>query len=273
MTARHFPRIFLLFYILYHLYVFIYPGGFSYLALLTLALFLQHTMYYFWYRYELPALYTGRISPRTPRMIAGDIIGHAIGVDSSVLSDSEFSTSAVVLEDEIEMSRRIQQQQMVDLFLAAELDYRQRHLDANRDADGLVTTRLDSPMNRGRRDSGDLSPVVSPATRFNPRAPTRSSFPAPLNRTNSADARSTARVVSPPFRSNSISEIVPTSPNRNATTTSRFVKSPINSAGILHRTGLVHRRVGRNVSTSSDTTQTKDRSESFLSLLDFASSN
>lgn len=129
-TAKYFPRVFLLYFILYHAYVFIFPAGFCYLALFTMTLFLQHAMYFFWYRYELPALYLGKITPRVPRMIAGEIIGQSVlemETVTATVGDNEFSTSSVVLEDEIELSRRVQQQQMVELFLSSEVRNRERH--------------------------------------------------------------------------------------------------------------------------------------------------
>ena len=126
-TIRFFPRIFLIYYALYHIYVFVFPYGFSYLALLTMVLFLQHAMYFFWHRYELPALYTGFITPSIPRMVTGDVVGQSVPLSSASFQiDSEFSTNAVVLEDEIEESRRIQQRQLVDLFLPAEVQRRQQ---------------------------------------------------------------------------------------------------------------------------------------------------
>lgn len=161
-TAKFFPSVFLLYYVLYHLYVFVFPFGFCHFALFTLSLLLWNSMYFFWHKYELPALYLGNISPRAPRMIAGD----AAGPSPDVLGvGNEFSTSSVVLEDEIELSRRIQQQQMVDLFLSSEVENRQMHEERRRrftESDATPRRRHSSGGNT--RNSAALSPV-SPSSR------------------------------------------------------------------------------------------------------------
>ncbi|CAB1106595.1 unnamed protein product [Ectocarpus sp. CCAP 1310/34] len=49
---RFFPQVFFLYFTLFHVYFFSFPFGFSYLALVTTVLFLQHSMLFCWNRYE-----------------------------------------------------------------------------------------------------------------------------------------------------------------------------------------------------------------------------
>lgn len=97
-----FPRVFFLYFTLFHVYFFSCPigvsaiilffvrassnifislnfnpaianvafkfGQFTYASLASTALFLFHTMIFFWNRYELPALHAGFITPQIPRM-------------------------------------------------------------------------------------------------------------------------------------------------------------------------------------------------------------
>jgi hypothetical protein len=189
LTARYFPRIFLLYYILFHTYVFIYPFGFSYLALTTMVLFMEHVMFFFWCRYELPALYLGKISPRMPRQITGDVIGHSIHSSSSIQAiATQFTTDASVLEDEIELSRRIQQQQMVDLFLGAEVRHREAQSQATSSRTAPVAVAQSSPVPVRRNRSASptrrhRSAMSSPLHRFG-------AIPSSPLRSLSTDARS-----------------------------------------------------------------------------------
>ena len=56
LTIRFFPRIFFLYFTLFHVYFFSFPSGFSHLALLTTMSLLVHAMLYFWNRFEVSAL-------------------------------------------------------------------------------------------------------------------------------------------------------------------------------------------------------------------------
>lgn len=62
-----FPRVFFLYFTLFHAYYFSCPFGFSYLSLLSSVLFLVHSMLFFWNRYELPAILSDRVSAQSPR--------------------------------------------------------------------------------------------------------------------------------------------------------------------------------------------------------------
>jgi len=64
-----FPRVFFLYFTLFHVYFFPCPIGFTYASLASTTLFLFHTMLFFLNRYELPALHSGLITPHIPRMV------------------------------------------------------------------------------------------------------------------------------------------------------------------------------------------------------------
>ena len=62
-----FPRVFFLYFTLFHVYFFSCPIGFTYASLASTIMFLFHTMIFFLNRYELPALHSGLITPQSPR--------------------------------------------------------------------------------------------------------------------------------------------------------------------------------------------------------------
>lgn len=51
-------QVFFMYFTLFHVYFFSFPFGFSYLALVTTVLFLQHSMLFFWNTYEASLLLT-----------------------------------------------------------------------------------------------------------------------------------------------------------------------------------------------------------------------
>ncbi|KAJ7528547.1 hypothetical protein O6H91_15G007700 [Diphasiastrum complanatum] len=55
-SMLYFPRFFFLYFMVFHVYFFSYPYGFSYLAFSATAAFMQHLILYFWNRFEVPAL-------------------------------------------------------------------------------------------------------------------------------------------------------------------------------------------------------------------------
>jgi len=67
-SIRFFPRVFFLYFFLFHLYFFSFPYGFSYLALFTTVLFVNHSMLFCWNTYEIPALESGLITALNPRV-------------------------------------------------------------------------------------------------------------------------------------------------------------------------------------------------------------
>jgi len=76
-SIRFFPRVFFCYFSMFHVYFFSFPFGFSYLALGTTVLFIQHSMLFCWNAFEIPALETGLITAVTPR----------VGMTVSVLTD------------------------------------------------------------------------------------------------------------------------------------------------------------------------------------------
>jgi hypothetical protein len=64
-----FPRVFFLYFTLFHVYFFSCPIGFTYASLGSTSLFLIHSMLFFLNRYELPAVAAGLVTPEIPRMI------------------------------------------------------------------------------------------------------------------------------------------------------------------------------------------------------------
>ncbi|MQL97298.1 hypothetical protein Taro_029986 [Colocasia esculenta] len=59
-SMQFFPRFFLLYFLVFHIYFFSYPYGFSYLAFLTTAAFMQHLIIYFWRHYEIFSLFVSQ---------------------------------------------------------------------------------------------------------------------------------------------------------------------------------------------------------------------
>jgi len=71
--THFFPRVFFLYFTLFHVYFFSCPVGFTYASLASTVLFLFHTILFFWNRYELPALHAGLITSQSPRASTGPI--------------------------------------------------------------------------------------------------------------------------------------------------------------------------------------------------------
>jgi hypothetical protein len=66
-SLRYFPRVFFVYFSLYHVYFFCFPFGFSYPALMCTVLFLTHAMYCFWNYCEIPAFRAGHVTALHPR--------------------------------------------------------------------------------------------------------------------------------------------------------------------------------------------------------------
>lgn len=60
---QYFPLFFYFLFALFHYYHISFPYGFSYAALTTSMCFMMHSMLFFWHRYELPAVFLGRVNP------------------------------------------------------------------------------------------------------------------------------------------------------------------------------------------------------------------
>ena len=81
-----FPRVFFLYFTLFHVYFFSCPIGFTYASLASTIMFLFHTMIFFWNRYELPALHAGLITPQNPRMVRWGMDGGGERVNSNTVN-------------------------------------------------------------------------------------------------------------------------------------------------------------------------------------------
>ena len=68
---QYFPLFFYFLFALFHYYHISFPYGFSYAALTTSMCFMMHSMLFFWHRYELPAVFLGRVNPDHLRAGAG----------------------------------------------------------------------------------------------------------------------------------------------------------------------------------------------------------
>lgn len=96
-SIRFFPRAFFFYFCLFHIYFFSFPFGFSYLALFTTVLFIQHSMVFCWNTFEIPALESGLITALAPRVGMGSIVRDA-RVDEGIptaltVNQEEFRTS------------------------------------------------------------------------------------------------------------------------------------------------------------------------------------
>jgi Tumour-associated protein len=65
---KFFPRVFFLLFFVFHVYHFSCPYGFTYTSLGVTVSFMVHSMWFFWNRYELPAVAHGLVSIERPRM-------------------------------------------------------------------------------------------------------------------------------------------------------------------------------------------------------------
>ena len=67
LSVYFFPRAAAAYFTLFHLYFFSFQFGFTYVALLAVVLFLQHTILFLLNRHEVGAWCSGRVSTETPR--------------------------------------------------------------------------------------------------------------------------------------------------------------------------------------------------------------
>ena len=73
-NVRLFPRLFFLYFCAFHVYFFVFPSGFSYMALTVCVTFLQHAMVTFFVRFEIPAVMSGSVSAARPRHVVRDLL-------------------------------------------------------------------------------------------------------------------------------------------------------------------------------------------------------
>lgn len=69
MSIYYFPKFFLCYFAMYHLYFFSYPFGFAYLSLCVAACHVLYWMLHFYHTYEIPLVVQGRLSSAVPRQI------------------------------------------------------------------------------------------------------------------------------------------------------------------------------------------------------------
>ena len=118
-SVRYFPRVFFLYFCIFHFYFFSFPFGFSYVALFTAVLFLQHSFLFCWNNYEVPALTEGAVSAIRPRATSGAIPWAPTGRPPVLSTDREPVESgphnSSPLSSQVELSRRIQRQLMANM--------------------------------------------------------------------------------------------------------------------------------------------------------------
>lgn len=85
-NVRVFPRLFFLYFCSFHLYFFLFPSGFSYMALTCCVVFLQHAMLSFFVRYEMPALLSGRISSVRRRDVTRELLPEEVAASGASLA-------------------------------------------------------------------------------------------------------------------------------------------------------------------------------------------
>ena len=165
-SLQFFPRIFFLLFSLYNIYFFSFPFGFSYLALLTTVLFVQYSMLVFWNRFEVPALASGHINPTRPRFY--DEAGQQDSRTFDVPTDRQEGTapgeniiaSSYFFEESVELSRRIQQQQLSGLLASINAPY--SALSPLTPPRSLINTRVINELSRTRALSTNSHDFLGP---------------------------------------------------------------------------------------------------------------
>lgn len=91
---HYFPRVFFLLFCLFHFYLFSFPIGFGYLALMATVCCIFHSMLFFWHRYELPLAVRpiARPLPRAP--------SEATNLSRATSAQTSGGQSALFQEDE-----------------------------------------------------------------------------------------------------------------------------------------------------------------------------
>jgi hypothetical protein len=109
---------FFLLFSLFHIYFFANPYGFAYTAMGVVGLFMLHSMVFFWHRYELTALGSGRVTIDRPRQHYDDHRSTAgstrFGIDSSSQGTSLSHSGPIALHPESPPRIRGSSQERVD---------------------------------------------------------------------------------------------------------------------------------------------------------------
>jgi hypothetical protein len=90
-SISFFPRAFFFYFSLFHIYFFSFPFGFSYLALFTTVLYIQHSMVFCWNTYEIPALESGLITALTLRVGMGQQVPDLRSNDGTAVAPTALS--------------------------------------------------------------------------------------------------------------------------------------------------------------------------------------
>lgn len=90
-SISFFPRAFFFYFSLFHIYFFSFPFGFSYLALFTTVLYIQHSMVFCWNTYEIPALESGLITALTLRVGMGQQVQDLRAGDGTAVAPTALS--------------------------------------------------------------------------------------------------------------------------------------------------------------------------------------
>jgi hypothetical protein len=90
-SISFFPRAFFFYFSLFHIYFFSFPFGFSYLALFTTVLYIQHSMVFCWNTYEIPALESGLITALTLRVGMGQQVPDLRTSDGTAVAPTALS--------------------------------------------------------------------------------------------------------------------------------------------------------------------------------------
>lgn len=92
-------QVFFLYFTLFHVYFFSFPFGFSYLALVTTVLFLQHSMLFCWNRYEASRVQQRASQQTSQRWILHCLRSFLLSTLSSIPPD-ELSTAVLLFQED-----------------------------------------------------------------------------------------------------------------------------------------------------------------------------
>jgi hypothetical protein len=120
-NLRVFPRLFFLYFCSFHMYVFLFPSGFTYMALTCCVMFLQHGMVSFFIHHEIPAIMMGRINTSHPRDTSRELLPEEVQAGGASLAvralvgvrDRVPPTILAVAHPNLETSQQQQQQRQV----------------------------------------------------------------------------------------------------------------------------------------------------------------
>lgn len=185
-SLQFFPKFFFLFFSIFIFYFYSFPFGFSHISFLCVVLFVQHSMLFFWNRYELPALQNGYINPLRPRFFVRtdeelhtemnehvsyrnqeEEEGHSVASGDEVeVRVMSILDDTYEFEQSVDLSRRIQQQELSNIYGVPSYPYRRNNrnrsrnnaLQTSRVDNSIATTQSSSIRNRGITNHDYLGP-------------------------------------------------------------------------------------------------------------------